>query len=410
MQIIDTNNRNTNPQDSAVKSGFDPFALQRLDAVIQREIDDGNLPGAVILLSHGDQIAHQKAYGRQRTDDPTPMSMDSIFRIYSMTKPVISVAIMMLVEQGRLLISQPVSHFLPEFANMQVACEQVAADGSRSMTLEPCVRDMTVQDLLRHTAGLTYGFFGGPTMVKATYRSAGIESGKFSNAELVRHLATLPLAYQPGTVWEYSRATDVLGALLERVWGQSLDAILREQVFAPLQMRDTDFWVEPSQQHRIAEPLAIDPVTKQSVKVIDIRQPPVFLSGGGGLVSTAHDYLRFARLLRNGGALDGVRLLSRKMVQFMTSDHLVGMPMGTAGPAYLPGAGYGFGLGFAVRNSVGAAATPGSVGDFHWSGLAGTYFWIDPQEDLIGIWLMQAPEQRDKFRQMVRNLVHASLV
>ena len=409
MPIIDANDRSTASSDNPVKFGFDPVALKRLDAVMQREVDDGNVPGAVILLTQADQIVHQKAYGKQRPDAMTPMSMDSIFRIYSMTKPVISVAIMMLVEQGRLLISQPVAHFLPEFANMQVACEQIAADGSRSMTLEPCARDMTVQDLLRHTAGLTYGFFGGPTRVKAAYRAAGIESGKFSNADLVRHLALLPLAYQPGTVWEYSRATDVLGALLERVCGQPLDVILRGQIFAPLQMVDTGFWVEPSQQHRIAEPFAIDPVTKQTVKVIDICQPPVFLSGGGGLVSTALDYLRFARMLRNGGALDGVRLLSRKMVRFMTSDHLTGMPMATSGPAYLPGAGYGFGLGFAVRTCEGASVTPGSIGDFHWSGLAGTYFWIDPKEDLIGIWLMQAPEQRDKFRQMVRNLVHASL-
>ena len=401
---------NSPDRSSSLNTGVEPLALQRLDAVIQREVDCGNLPGAVILLSRGDQIAHQKAYGQQRVDDPIPMAMDSIFRIYSMTKPIVSVAIMMLAEQGRLLISQPVSHFLPEFAGMQVACEHVAADGSRTMTLEPCVREMTVQDLLRHTAGLTYGFFGGPTLVKAAYRSNGIESGKFSNAELVTELGKLPLAYQPGTVWEYSRATDVLGALLERVHGQSLDVILREQIFDPLQMPDTGFSVEPAQHYRIAEPLAIDPVTQEAVKVIDVRNPPVFLSGGGGLVSTAYDYLRFARMLRNGGALDGVRLLSRKMVQFMASDHLTGMPQGTSGPAYLPGAGYGFGLGLAVRTSVGAAATPGSVGDFHWSGLAGTYFWIDPQEDLIGIWLMQAPEQRDRFRQMVRNLVHASLV
>ena len=395
---------------STEKSGFDARALQRLDTVIQNEVDCGNVPGAVILLSRGDRIGHQKAYGKQRPDDSAPMSIDSIFRIYSMTKPIISVAIMMLVEQGRLLISQPVSHFLPELAGLKVACEVVAADGSRSMVHEPCIREMTIQDLLRHTAGLTYGFFGAHTLIKTAYRENGIESGRLDNAELVRRLGQLPLSYQPGTVWEYSRATDVLGALLERVWNQSLDMILREQIFTPLQMPDTGFWVEPAQQHRISEPLPIDPITRQAVKVIDIRTRPVFLSGGGGLVSTAHDYLRFARMLRSGGTLDGVQLLSRKTVQFMTGDHLHGMPEGTTGPAYLPGAGYGFGLGFAVRTSIGAAATPGSVGDFHWSGLAGTYFWIDPEEDLIGIWLMQAPEQRDRFRQLVRNLVHASLV
>jgi CubicO group peptidase (beta-lactamase class C family) len=184
---------------------------------------------------------------------------------------------------------------------------------------------------------------------------------------------------------------------------------LDEHIFTPLQMPDTGFWVAPEQQHRLAEPFAIDPVTHKAVRLIDVRKRPVFLSGGGGLVSTAADYLRFARMLQGAGELDGVRLLSRKTVAFMTSDHLVQMPQASAGPGYLPGPGYGFGLGFAVRTAIGGAWTPGSVGDFHWSGLAGTYFWIDPQEDLIAIWLMQAPEQRDRFRQLVRNLVHASL-
>jgi CubicO group peptidase (beta-lactamase class C family) len=395
------------PHDSdSIKSPFSPAGLLRLDRAIEDEIKAGHIPGATLLLASGEHAVLEKAYGNQGSDGSALMTIDSIFRIYSMTKPIVSVAVMMLAEEGRLLISDPVSRYLPELADLQVARND--ADGK--MVLEPCVREMTIQDLLRHTAGLTYGVFGETTQVKAAYLASGVERGQMSNADLVTRLATLPLAFQPGTTWEYSRATDVLGALVEKVSGQTLDVFLGERIFTPLQMPDTGFWVAPEQQHRLAEPFAIDPVTQNAVRVIDVRKRPVFLSGGGGLVSTARDYLRFARMLRGSGELDGVRLLSRKSVQFMTSDHLVGMPQAAAGPGYLPGPGYGFGLGFAVRTEIGGALTPGSVGDFHWSGLAGTYFWIDPQEDLIAIWLMQAPEQRDRFRQLVRNLVHASLI
>ncbi|GAA4011246.1 serine hydrolase domain-containing protein [Actimicrobium antarcticum] len=388
---------------------FNDAALARIDRVIQSEITAGRIPGATLLVERGGKVGLDKAYGSLRPDGTVAMTTDAIFRIYSMTKPIVSVAIMMLAEQGRLLISEPVSHYLPELANLQVAQETVAADGSRTMQLVPCEREMTIQDLLRHTAGLTYGIFGAPTLVKSAYTASGIESRHVTNAKLIACLATLPLAFQPGTTWEYSRATDLLGALLERISGQTLDVYLEEQIFQPLQMHDTGFWVPPEQHHRIAEPFAIDPVTSQPVRLIDVRSRPDFLSGGGGLVSTARDYLRFARMMRNGGELEGVRLLSRKTVEFMTSDHLVGMDQASSAAMYLPGPGYGFGLGFAVRTATGAAYTPGSVGDFHWSGLAGTYFWIDPKEDLIAIWLMQAPEQRDRYRQLVRNLVHASL-
>jgi CubicO group peptidase (beta-lactamase class C family) len=408
--MINTPLRTTMPQaNDSINVPFSLSGLERLDQAIQREIDAGHIPGAVLLLERGGRIAHEKAYGAQGPDQSVPMATDTLFRIYSMTKPIVSVAIMMLAEQGRLLISDPVSPYFPELANLQVATESVAADGSRSMTLAPCTREMTIQDLLRHSAGLTYGIFGESTLVKQAYLASGIEGRNITNAKLVDCLSRLPLAFQPGTDWEYSRATDLLGALLEKISGQSLDIHLQEQIFAPLQMPDTGFWVAPEQQHRIAEAFPIDPVTQQAVRLLDARKRPEFLSGGGGLISTARDYLRFARLLRNGGELDGVRLLSRKTLAFMTSDHLTGIPGATLGAAYLPGPGYGFGLGFAVRNTVGGAPTPGSVGDFLWSGLAGTYFWIDPQEDLIAIWLMQAPEQRDRFRQMIRNLVHASL-
>lgn len=394
----------------AGRPGFDAAGLTRISAVIQREIDQGQIPGAAILLARGGEIGYQKTFGQQQADPAVPMSDSSIFRIYSMTKPIVSVAVMMLVERGDLLLADPVAKWLPEFANLQVARESIDAMGQRTLQLEPCLRPMTIQDLLRHTAGLTYGIFGATTLVKSAYSASGIESSRITNQTLVQGLSALPLAFQPGTVWEYSRATDVLGALLERMAGSSLDEILHERIFGPLKMPDSGFWVPPEQQHRIAEPFPLDPLTLKPVRLINVREQPGFLSGGGGLVSTLADYFRFASMLRQRGELDGVRLLSRKTVEFMTGDHLAGLPQGTQGPMYLPGPGYGFGLGFAVRNTVGAAATPGSIGEFHWSGLAGTFFWIDPTEDVIAIWMMQAPEQRDRFRHLVRNLVQAALL
>ena len=389
-------------------SGFAPKAVARLEGAIDARIAAGEIPGGVLLMArHGEVV--ERAFGRQRPDAAQPMTMQTIFRIYSMTKPVVSVAVMMLAEAGRFLISDPVSKFLPEFKNVQVGVEVTDANGEPVLLLEPCRNEMTIQDLLRHTAGLTYGIFGTSTLVKQAYRNSGVESSRVNNAELVAKLAALPLALQPGTCWEYSRATDVLGALLERVSGKTLDAYLDEQILAPLGMVDTGFWTASAEQHRLAEPFETDPVTGSRVRLLDVTRPPIFLSGGGGMVSTARDYLRFARLLKNGGELDGVRLLSRKTVEFMTADHLGALPGAMAGPMYLPGPAYGFGLGFGVRLATGCAHTPGSVGDYNWSGLAGTYFWIDPQEDLIAIWLMQAPEQRDTYRQLIRTLVAGCL-
>jgi CubicO group peptidase (beta-lactamase class C family) len=404
-------NEPTQHATSIDQRGFDPAGVNRLCSVIEAHVAEGRIPGATLLMTrHGETV--ERAFGHQRPAQgaqATPMAIDTIFRIYSMTKPVVSVAVMMMAEQGRFLISDPVAKYLPELANVQVGVETIGADGKPTLQLEPCRAPMTIQDLLRHTAGLTYGIFGESTLVKQAYRESGVESSRVNNAEMVAKLATLPLALQPGTCWEYSRATDVLGALLERVSGQTLDVHLQEMIFGPLGMVDTGFWIPEAQQHRAAEAFDVDPVTGAKVRLIDVSRPPVFLSGGGGLVSTARDYLRFARMLHHGGALDGTRLLSRKTIDFMASDHLAGMPGAMSGPMYLPGPGYGFGLGFAVRTAQGGPFTAGSVGEFNWSGLAGTYFWIDPAEDLIAIWLMQAPEQRDAYRQLVRTLVTSSL-
>ncbi len=389
-------------------NGFSPRRLEALTRRIQADIDARYIPGAAMLIARGGKIAYETALGVQDPATGAPMSLDSIFRIYSMTKPIVSVAAMMLVEQGRMLLSDPITTWLPELRGLKVGVEKADAKGKRILQLEDALQPITVQDLLRHTSGFTYGIFG-DSLVKEAYRKAGIGSPRATSDEFIRLLSQVPLMYQPGTVWEYSHSTDVLGVLLERVSGISLDALLAERILKPLGMHESGFWVEPEHHHRIAEPFATDPVTGGAVKLNQPRRKPSFMGGGGGMMSTLHDYFRFAQMLSGGGELDGVRLLSRKTLHFMTSDHLVGMPHARSGLSFLPGPGYGFGLGFSVRTTEGAALIPGSVGDFTWSGLAGTYFWVDPQEDMLAIFLMQAPEQRTHYRQLFRNLVYAAL-
>jgi CubicO group peptidase (beta-lactamase class C family) len=279
------------------------------------------------------------------------------------------------------------------------------------LELVPAAREITIQDLLRHTSGFTYGIFG-KSLVKDEYKKLDVDSWDQTNAEVMKKLAAAPLQFQPGTTWEYSRSVDVLGHLLERISGQPLDQYLQEKLFKPLGMKDSGFWVAPEKQGRIAEAFETDPDTKAKVSLIDIRKAPKLLSGGGGAVSTAGDYLRFTQMLLNGGELDGVRILSRKTVAYMLSDHL-GTVRATSlqrGAAYLPGPGYGFGLGFAVRTESGEASTPGTVGDANWGGLGGTYFWVDPKENLSVVWMAQGPGQRNYYRQLVRTGVYGALV
>jgi CubicO group peptidase (beta-lactamase class C family) len=398
------------PNQNAVAEidGFSRDRLAVLTRIIQADIDAMRLPGAVMLLARDGKVAYEQALGLQDPANQIPMTIDSIFRIYSMTKPIVSVAAMMLVEEGKLLLSDPVSIYLPELKNMKVGIESIGKDGKPVLELVPAQQEMTVQDLLRHTSGLTYGSFG-TSLVKTEYIKAGVESKHITNEQLLQRLTHLPLAYQPGTTWEYSRSTDVLGALIERISGSALDVFLDERIIKPLGMVDTGFWVQPAQHHRIAQAFATDPDSGNAMRLLDVTSRPSFLSGGGGMVSTVRDYARFAHMLLNQGELDGVRILSRKTLQLMTSDHLSHMPGATSGASYLPGPGYSFGLGFAVRTASGSAATAGTVGDYTWSGLAGTYFWIDPREKIMAIWMMQAPEQRHHYRQLYRNLAYAAL-
>jgi CubicO group peptidase (beta-lactamase class C family) len=364
--------------------------------VLRREVASGRLPGAVAMVARQGQIALFEAVGQQDPATGTPMQTDSIFRIYSMTKPVVSVAVMMLVERGHLLLSDPVSRWMPEYKNQKVSTAQ---------GLEPTRQEATVQDLLRHTAGLTYEFLG-DSAVQRQYSEVKIASRERTNAEFSQTLAAMPLQFQPGTVWAYSRATDVLGRLIEVISGQSLGAFLHAEIFGPLGMVDTGFAVPPEQQHRIAEPFAHDPDGGVPMKVLEPRQVPAMEGGGGGLMSTAMDYTRFLQCLRNRGELDGVRLLGPHTVDYMTADHLGGMPSdGTLLPP-----GHGFGLGFAVRTQLGLSPVPGSVGLYYWGGIAGTTFFVDPALDMYAMLMIQAPNQRDYYRPLFRDLVYAALM
>ena len=340
-----------------------------------------------MLVARNGKIVYTDAVGFQDPNSQVPMKPNSIFRIASMTKPIVSVGAMILVEEGKLFLANPVSTYLPELKGLKVAVEKKDAAGNATLEEVAAVREMTVQDLLRHTSGFTYGVFG-TSLLNQRYVDANVdrdEQGQ-NNAEHVQRLAKLPLAYQPGTTWEYGHSTDVLGAVIERVSGQTLDVFLFEKVLKPLRMNDTAFRVEPANQARIAEPFAKEAETKSLLRMLDVRTPPRFLCGGHCMVSTAPDYYRFLQMLLNGGELDGVRILSRKSVELMTADHLGnGIAHGELSP------GYGFGLGFAVRTAPGEASSFGSVGDYNWGGLWGTYFFVDPRERLIGILMMQRP-------------------
>jgi CubicO group peptidase (beta-lactamase class C family) len=387
---------------SAEIAGLSPERLQKLVSVFRSDVDEGRIPGVVVLVARDGQIALNEAIGFRDRAAHAPMHKDAIFRLYSMTKPIVTVAAMMLVEEGKILLSDPVSKHMPELKGLKVGVEKAGPEGKPTLELVPA-REMTVHDLLRHTSGITYGVFG-KSLVKQTYLDANTLDAKQTSGELVAKFAKLPLAFQPGTTWDYGQSTDLLGVLVERVSGKPLDMFVEERILKPLGMKDAGFFVPEAQKARLAE---AQPMGGKPQTLLDVSQRPAFLAGGHGMVATAMDYYRFSAMMLNGGELDGVRLLSKKTVEYMTSDHLGQLGRG---PAYLPGPGYGFGLGFAVRTAPGLAAVPGSVGDYYWGGLGGTYFWIDPKEKLIAIMMLQAPAQREYYRMLFRDLVYAAVV
>jgi CubicO group peptidase (beta-lactamase class C family) len=396
--------RRTEPQ--AV--GFDPGRLGRIREALDRDIAAGLLPGAVVGIARRGQIAYLEAFGMRDAATAQPMWADSIFSIASMTKPMTSAAIMMLHEEGRLLLGDPASKFLPQLKDMKVARNP----SGETLDLVACEREMTVQDLLRHTSGLTYRDRGAGAAYKTYPGSSVSASVKHSREEFLELIGKSALLYQPGAVWEYGFSTDILGHIVEKVSGQSLGAFLKQRLWSPLGMADTSFELPEAARSRYAHALAKCPLTGQAQVVHHATgQTTKWESGGGGAVSTAADYLRFVQMLLDGGTFAGTRILGRKTVELMRADHLGPEIQNRITTMDAACNGYGFGLGFAVRKAAGVPALLGSAGDYYWSGVYGTYFWIDPQEDMAVVFMAAAPGQmRLRYRQLMRGLVLQALV
>jgi CubicO group peptidase (beta-lactamase class C family) len=389
--------------------GLSSERLGRLTEMLSTKIAAGEIPGAVLLIARHGKTAYFESLGLLDPQAKTPMRKDALFRIYSMSKPITTVAAMMLFEDGALALSDPVGKYLPPLAKMQVAVDNKPdpeADPSKLTFVPAKPPGMSIQDLMRHTSGLTYGAVGATaTPVKKLYAQAKLSNVDQTNAEFVERIAALPLSTQPGTTWEYSFSTDVLGRVIEVISGKSLYLFEKERILEPLGMQDTSFYVtDASQQPRIAEPLQSDRTLDGGSPMYDPRVAGKWEAGGQGMVSTAIDYARFLQLLLNGGTLDDKRILGPKTVAYMTSDHLGNAVVNSPGP------GVGFGLGFAVRRDTGVSAFNGSPGDYSWGGAGGTAFWVDPKEQMIVVSMMQAPSQRLRYGRLLRDMIYAAIV
>jgi CubicO group peptidase (beta-lactamase class C family) len=375
--------------------GLSKERLDRIRPAIERMVSQNRLAGGIALVARRGKIAYFETYGMADKESGKPMQKDAIFRIFSMTKAVTGVAVMALHEEGRFALIDPVSRYLPEFATVRVAVEKTdPASGKRLLShTVPAERPITVLDLLRHTSGFNYA---GPRDEKgeSTYQRMGLNAAggnDFPLSEFVKRLAQAPLVHQPGTIWDYSFSMDVLGRLVEVTSGQTLDQFFAERIFKPLKMEDTDFYVPQQKWGRLATLYTPNPegtIKRASdAEQESAKKKPVLFMGGAGLMSTAMDYARFVQMLVNGGQLDGVRILSPKTVELMRADVLGDLPMVQV--AGLPPPGYGFGLTFAVSRGPGQTASTVSKGEYNWGGAAGTIFWIDPQEQMVGVWMMQ---------------------
>lgn len=410
--------------------GISSDRLERVSGQIQADVDAGRIPGAVGMIARDGKIVYLEAFGESDSEEKTPMREDDIFRIYSMSKPITSVGLMMLYEEGKFRLKDPVAMYIPELADMKVLVEKgetkggaafnvpeadddgnpiaAAAVDEDSYTTVPANRPITIQDLLRHTAGFTYGFFGN-TSVDQMYQAAGLLTMDRDLEHFVEKLGKIPLQYHPGSTWHYSVSVDVQGRLIEVLSGMSFDEYLEEKIFNPLAMSDTGFYVPEDKMDRFAQMYAPTEdgeleVAKAMMSRNYVRKPGIF-SGGGGLVSTAHDYMRFCQMMLNGGDLDGVRLLSPKTVELMISDHTKVVENNPRRYS-----GYGFGLGFAVANDVGMIGAATSVGEFNWGGAAGTKFWIDPVEKFIGIYMVQILPHPFAFGENFKIMSYQSIV
>jgi len=398
-------------------AGFSSERFDHITKFFQSAVDKKAIPGAVVVVARNGKVVYLQALGFQDRDKNIPMKPDAIFRIASMTKPIASVAVMLLAEEGKIDLLAPVYQYLPEFKDVKVGVEKNdPTTDTMTLVLETPRRPMTVQDLLRHTSGIVYGPFGN-TLVHQMYNKADLFDPNQTLAEFVTKLSKLPLAHQPGTVWEYGMSIDVLGRIVEIVSGMPFAQFVRQRITKPLKMNDTVFYLDAAQISRLAE-LQVDPATGKrpgGTPAENLTKDKMkWISGGGGLLSTAPDYARFCQMLLNGGELDGVRLLSPKTISIMASDQLTpDMPRlkGYEDLAPTPNLGQSFGLGFAVRTSLGPNPLPGSIGDYFWAGIYGSYFWVDPQEKMYAVMMVQMPfEESGYYRRSLRELVYGARI
>lgn len=408
------------PRASPESVGMSTERLGKLTAALQQEVADKRLPGAVVMVARKGKLVYSQAFGGLNNAAGSPMTEDAIFRIYSMTKPLVSTALMMLVEDGKIQLTDPVSKYLPSFKSPMVSVSTLdAVSGAVNNRLVPANRDPTIYDLLRHTSGIAYGKLTRNALVRDAYVKAGVfkptldfDARDLPGPQMSEGLGKAPLAQQPGTTWEYSLSVDVQGRVVEAVTGKRLGDFLQERLFGPLKMIDSGFSVASTKLPRVAEPFAKDPATNVDNRLVDVSQVPGNDSGGAGGVSTASDYLRYCQAMLGGGQLDGARILSRTTVRMMTSDHLAGINTTMNPGALLLGSpGYSFGLGFLVRPADGNAAVQGSAGEFMWAGYAGTFFWAEPKEQLCTVYMTQAPSPlRAGYRRMMKELVSQAIV
>ena len=389
---------------------FNRQKLERIGDFFRDEIANGKIPGAVLLIQQHGKAVYHEFFGVRDVATGLPMTDDTIFRLYSMSKPITNVAAMMLVDEGRLRLDDPVARYIPSFAETKVGVQKIADNGEKALELVPVRRPITIQDLMTQTSGIVYGFYG-DGMVRGLYRDAKIYDGDFDNAEFAERIARLPLAVQPGTLWDYGHSTDILGRVIEVVSGKSLFHFEQDRLFAPLGMPDTGFFVsDPAKYKMIAQPMPDD----SDFKVGFESHPDVFRkweSGGGGMLSSAADYGRFAQMLLNGGNLDGRQYLSPKAFELMASDH-IGPGSGVAHAYfYFPGDGFGYGLGFGVRTDPGIAKPPppGSLGELKWDSASGCYFVIDRRQDMFFVLMEQTPSERGRIQATVKKLIYEAM-
>jgi CubicO group peptidase (beta-lactamase class C family) len=389
---------------------FNPQKLERIGEFLRNEIATGKIPGAIVLVQqHGKPVYFEK-FGVRDVATQLPMTDDTIFTVYSMSKPVTSVAAMMLVDEGKLRLSDPLEKYIPSFATAKVGLEGKAENGDSTLALVPLQRSITILDLMRHTSGITYGFYG-EGLVRALYSNTLLYAGDFDNAEFADRIAGLPLAEQPGTLWDYGHSTDVLGRVIEVISGKSLLQFEKERLLDPLGMTATAFYItDPVKLPLLAETMPNDNHFSAG-SIRNARRMMKWESGGGGMISTVTDFAKFSQMLLNGGSLDGKRYLSPQAFNEMASDH-VGSGSGVARDYfYFPGDGFGYGLGFGVRTDPGDAKPPppGSLGELKWDGASGCYFIIDRRQDMFFILMEQTPSQRQRIQAALKQLIYEAM-